>query len=104
VLPTAQSLTSPILGVWTGTFEGTSFHLTLSYSGVSQVSELMSTSLDIDGSFGSQVVLGTASEFPDSQVIDFRIAVGHHHIVGTVKNILEGTSTAEATARFTVSQ
>jgi len=102
VLPTSQSLISPVLGVWTGTFEGTSFHLTLSTSGVSPASGGLSPVLTVDGSFGSQVVLGTAALVPNSQEIGFRIAVGHHHIAGTVENIVEYASTAEATAKFTV--
>jgi len=89
------------LARWTGTFEGKAFVLTASVS-TSGLTHISSLTVDIDGTFGTAHVRGTASG-SESQpnILHFKGEVGHHHVSGTVRPVQHG-ATNKATASFTV--
>jgi hypothetical protein len=91
-----------ILARWTGTFQGTHFQLTVSVGDLS-ITNLSSLRFDISGNFGSQSVHGTgrASSSHQSQ-LTFQGTVGHHHVVGSVKEPVEQSGSGTAIATFTV--
>lgn len=91
-----------VLARWTGTFQGTDFLMTVSVGDLS-ITNLSSVTFDISGKFGSQIVHGTgrASSSQQSQ-LTFQGTVGHHHVVGSVKEPVEQGGSGTATATFTV--
>jgi hypothetical protein len=87
-----------VLARWTGTFQGTKFQMTLSVGSLST-----SFKVDISGKFGSQSVHGTAtSSASQDGRLTFQGTVGHHHIVGSVKEPVEHSGSGTATATFRV--
>jgi len=91
-----------VLARWTGTFQGTEFQMTVSVGSLS-ISDLSSFKVDISGKFGSQSVQGTAtSSSSQGGRLTFQGTVGHHHVVGSVKEPVEHSGSGTATATFTV--
>ena len=96
-----------VLARLTGSFQGKSFALTLSVRTsellpLKNLFNLSSFVAHVAGTYGSQVVKGTATA-PASHPNTFRFmgTIGHHHLTGTVRPIRHG-STNTATATFTV--
>lgn len=106
LIPRPTSFTNFILGEWTGTFEGKTFHLTVSASfpgGLGSASSDSTLTVKIAGTYGSWKVTGTATEVANSNNAIFTAAIGPHHVSGTLAPVNEGQSTATASAHFTVS-
>lgn len=106
LIPRPTSFTNFILGEWTGTFEGKTFHLTVSASfpnGLGSASSDSTLTVKIAGTYGSWRVSGTATEVGNSNNATFTASIGPHHVSGTLAPVNEGQSTATASAHFTVS-
>lgn len=93
-----------VLAHLTGSFQGQPFVLTLSAK-TSELRNLFHSSsllVDVVGTYGSQVVKGTAT-VPASHPNTLRImgTVGHHHVTCTVRPTQHGAANT-ATATFTV--
>jgi hypothetical protein len=91
---------------WTGSFEGKRFVLTASAKTSGLLKGLLNNAseftVDIDGTFGTEHVTGTASSSETRpNILFFMGAVGRHHVAGTVRPIQHGASN-KATAKFTV--
>lgn len=91
-----------VLARWTGTFQGTNFEMTVSVGQLS-LTNLSSVTFDISGKFGSQSVHGTGRATSNQQSqLTFQGTVGHHHVVGSIKEPVEQNGLGTATATFTV--
>jgi len=90
------------LARWTGSFEGKPFALTLSLN-TAELPNFTTLAVDISGTFGADHVTGTAGGSQSQpNVLQFSVAVGHHHVVGTVKPFQAHGAANTAMASFTV--
>jgi hypothetical protein len=112
-----QGLTPPndtsriTLSRWTGTLDGKSFTVAVSFdfgsitSGSTASIKLSDAVFDIRGTYGGQPVTGTAGPptSVNAQTIGFRGTVAGHHVTGTVTDVSHHGRTGTAKADFTVS-